>query len=105
VKQLSDQLDTKSPERRVLYLLSELVEVADDMLDLLNAPINISDSEREAMKRRLGMEIYDVIWNTVDLANMLDIDLETAFAEKEAINAKRKWSRSGYLSEQTDDGE
>lgn len=35
--------------------------------------------------------MYDVIWNVFDLANQLDIDLETSFQEKIKINQLREW--------------
>ena len=37
------------------------------------------------------MEMYDVIWNICDLANLLSIDLEASFAAKIEINKTRKW--------------
>lgn len=94
VRALSQHLDTKSPERRVLYLMSEVGELVDEVLDLLNTE---DDDKQAEIKSRLGMEIYDVIWNAVDLANQLDIDLETAFEVKIAHNKERIWRRSGKL--------
>ena len=61
------------------------------MIDLTHPDTNLSNEAREAIKARLGLEIYDLIWNAVDLANLLDIDLEAAFEEKIAFNAKREW--------------
>ena len=45
----------------------------------------------DAIKADLGMEMYDVIWNICDLANMFGIDLEASFAAKIEINKTRKW--------------
>lgn len=97
VKKLSQHLDTKSPEQRIMYLLSELGEVVDEVLDLQNSDPNTDEVTIVAIKERIGLEIYDVIWNAVDLANMLDIDLQAAFDKKIAINNERNWSRSGYI--------
>jgi NTP pyrophosphatase (non-canonical NTP hydrolase) len=97
VRSLSERLDTLTPERRILYLVSEVGETVDEVMDLLNAGPDAPDAELAARKERIGMELYDVIWNAVDLANMLDIDLEAAFAKKIAINATRKWRRSGTI--------
>ncbi len=100
VKQLSQKLDTRTPERRFLYLISELGEVVDEVLDLLNAGPQTPPEDIDAIKERLGLELYDVIWNAVDLANLLEIDLETAFQQKNAYNDTRTWSRSGVLDEE-----
>lgn len=77
-----------SAEQTVAFLTSEMGEVAREVLKLSGAygPVDIS-----AVKQELGMEIYDVMWNLCDLANMLDIDLEAAFARKVEINRNRKW--------------
>ena len=100
VKRLSQHLDTKSPEQRILYLISELGELADEVIEFRTA--NDTSPETIAnIKKRIGLEIYDVIWNAVDLANMLDIDLEASFKEKTAINEKRNWSLSGYIDSDT----
>ncbi|MEM9953006.1 MAG: MazG nucleotide pyrophosphohydrolase domain-containing protein [Chloroflexota bacterium] len=96
VRELSQRLDTKTPEQRILYLISELGEVADEMLELSKSG---DSKDQEMIKKRLGMEIYDVIWNAVDLANQLNLDLEDAFIRKIAINKNRVWQRSGELTD------
>lgn len=102
VKRLSQHLDTKSSEQRILYLISELGELADEVIALNTNKADTSSENIAHIKERIGLEIYDVIWNTVDLANMLDIDLEEPFKKKIAINEKRYWSRSGYLDNEGD---
>lgn len=97
VKSLSQQLDTATPERRILYLISELGEVVDEVLELTSANPDTPPNTLMEIKDRIGLEIYDVIWNVVDLANMLEIDLDEAFKTKIAINEKRQWKRSGYI--------
>ena len=93
VKALSQQLGTTTPERRIMYLVSELGEVVDEVIDFINSDAT-SDMQDE-IKTRIGLEIYDLIWNAVDLANQLDIDLAEAFEAKSAFNAKRKWKHRG----------
>ena len=43
-------------------------------------------------KKELEGEFADVLSYLLDLANYFDVDLEKAFREKEAINAKRDWN-------------
>jgi len=62
--------------------------VAREVLRLSRAA---DQANADEVKADLGMEMYDLIWNVCDLANMLDIDLETAFAAKIEINKTRKW--------------
>jgi len=64
-------------EQRVLYLMSEVGELAEAILS--------------KEKTAIGLEMFDVIWNVTDLANMIGIDLEKAFNEKMNINKDRKW--------------
>lgn len=97
VNALSQYLDTKSPERRMMYLVSELGEVVDEVMELTSVDKDTPQETIDEIKERLGLEIYDLIWNAVDLANMFEIDLEKAFQKKIAINEKRRWSRSGFI--------
>lgn len=41
--------------------------------------------------RELEAEMADVLSYLLDLANRLDVDLEQAFRDKEAVNASRHW--------------
>ncbi len=76
--------DTSTIEQRMLYLMTEVGELAKEVLSVSFHP----DAERKA---NLGYEMYDVVWNIFDLANKLDIDLEKAFSEKKGINDLRNW--------------
>lgn len=76
--------DTSSIEQRMLYLMTEVGELAKEVLAVSFQP----EAERKA---NLGYEMYDVVWNIFDLANKLDIDLERAFNEKKEINDRRNW--------------
>jgi NTP pyrophosphatase (non-canonical NTP hydrolase) len=74
------------PQTRLGYLMTEVGEVAREVVGLDGA-VEPTPEARE----RLGMEIYDVVWNLCDLANILQVDLEGAFAKKVALNRKRTW--------------
>lgn len=82
-------------EQRLAYLTSEVGEVAGEVLKLSrdgNGDVGkMSAGEVAAVKERLGMEIYDVVWNLLDLAEMADVDLEAAFARKAELNEAREW--------------
>jgi NTP pyrophosphatase (non-canonical NTP hydrolase) len=87
-KELAQVLPEVTVEQRVLFLLTEVGEVAREVLRLSRS---VDQANTDAIKADLGMEMYDVIWNICDLANMLNIDLETSFAAKIDINKTRKW--------------
>ena len=68
--------------------MSEVGELAKEILDLSRAE---TDTDHEHVQEQLGMEIYDVIWNICDLANLGGVDLEVAFVKKIALNRMRTW--------------
>ena len=78
----------RNPSQRFRYLISEVGELSKELTRL---EWNPSATDLAAIKRNIGHEMYDIVWNLCDLANQLEIDLETAFAEKQAINADRRW--------------
>ena len=88
VRELSEKFGDKTPETRLLHLMSEVGELSDELLALQQLSAD-DTAQTDAIKQRLGMEIYDVIWNAIDLANLLEIDLEAAFEQKIALNKKR----------------
>lgn len=100
IKELQDQVrelreaqgwhDT-SLERRVMSLVTELGEVVDETLKLVDSEKQQTEADLEEIRESLGMEIYDVIWNLCDLANLAGIDLEDAFSKKVALNRFRQW--------------
>lgn len=77
-----------SIETRTLFLITEVGEVVEEVLKLSSA---LNDKEFQEGKERLGLEMYDVVWNIFDLANKMGIDLEKAFKEKIEINKNRNW--------------
>src|SRR4051812_2320830 len=88
VKELSQALPEITAEQRTLFLLTEVGEVAREVLRLSRSA---DQAKLDAIKADLGMEMYDVIWNICDLANMFGIDLQASFAAKIEINTTRKW--------------
>ena len=87
-KELAQVLPEITVEQRMLFLLTEVGEVAREVLRLSRSA---DQTDADAIKADLGLEMYDAVWNICDLANMLGIDLETSFAAKIEINRTRKW--------------
>jgi NTP pyrophosphatase (non-canonical NTP hydrolase) len=82
-------------EQRLMFLTTEVGEVAREVLRLSrdgNADVRkMDDAEIEAVRENLGMEIYDVIWNLLDLAELAGVDLEETFRKKANLNEGREW--------------
>ena len=78
----------RNPSQRFRFLISEVGELSKELLRLEWEP---TADELTTIKRNIGHEMYDIVWNLCDLANQLGIDLETVFREKRAINAERRW--------------
>jgi NTP pyrophosphatase (non-canonical NTP hydrolase) len=64
-------------------------EVAREVLEISRG--KLSAAELETVRENLGMEIYDVIWNLLDLAELAGVDLEEAFRKKAGLNEGREW--------------
>ncbi|MBA2441112.1 MAG: hypothetical protein H0V53_01715 [Rubrobacter sp.] len=75
-------------EQRLAYLVTEVGEVAEETLKLSGARGEI---DRADTRERLGMEIYDTVWNLFDLADIAGVDLEGAFEKKARLNEERRW--------------
>ena len=82
----------ESVEERTLFFVSEVGEVAEALLKLRWADAKGTREELTARKHELALELYDVIWNLCDLANILGLDLDAAAVEKNALNSQRSWS-------------
>jgi NTP pyrophosphatase (non-canonical NTP hydrolase) len=78
----------RNPSQRFRYLVSEVGELSKELTRL---EWNPAVTDLATIKRNIGHEMYDIVWNLCDLANQLEIDLERAFAEKQAINGERRW--------------
>jgi len=81
----NDWLD-RTPDQRFRYLISEIGELSNDLIKLHQKPESLG-----LLKRKIGHEMFDVIWNICDLANLLDIDLEKFSVEKKELNNQRKF--------------
>lgn len=91
VKLFSEErgFDKSTIEQRTLFLVTEVGEVIRELLHISYHP----ESEKiEEVKHKIGLEMYDVIWNLCDLANKLGIDLEEASARKIEFNQTRTWN-------------
>ena len=80
-----------SIEDRTLFFVSEVGEVAEALLKLKWADASGNRDELDLKKHDLALELYDVIWNVCDLANILGLNLDEAAAEKNALNSQRRW--------------
>jgi len=83
-------------EQRLAYLMTELGEVARETLKISRDGNDdtgkMSASGAESVAEALGMEIYDVIWNLLDLAEMAGVrNLEETFYKKASLNEGREW--------------
>ena len=76
----------RSTDQRMLYLLTEIGELSSELIKLKQ-----NESDLPGLKREIGHEMFDVIWNICDLANLLDIDLEKYANDKRDLNNKRKF--------------
>ncbi len=80
--------DHNTIETRALYLMTEVGELSKEVIHL---HFRKDPDQVQEIKERLGLEMFDVVWNVVDLANKLGINLEEAFNQKIEINKHRKW--------------
>ena len=82
-------------EQRLAYLMTEVGEVAREVLKLSRVGNEgagkMEEADVEATVKALGMEIYDVVWNLLDLADMAGVDLDEVFGEKARLNESREW--------------
>jgi NTP pyrophosphatase (non-canonical NTP hydrolase) len=69
-----------SPEQRFLFLVEEVGEIA-----------RVLQARAEDASGHPGEELFDVIWNVCDLANLLDLDMDQAAERKMARNLERVW--------------
>lgn len=76
-------------ETRFMFMISEVGELTNDLLKLKASTVE----DQEIIKRNIGHELFDVIWNIFDLSNRLNIDLEVAFKEKMIVNENREWKK------------
>ena len=80
-------------EQRLANLMAEVGEVAREVLKLSRdgSQDSMSATEAEVVVDNIGMEIYDVVWNFLDLAEIVGADLEETFDKKARLNEDREW--------------
>lgn len=97
VRELKDAKDFDiTLEQRLAYLMTEVGEVARETLRISRDDGDdvgkMSAASAESAEEALGMEIYDVIWNLLDLAEMAGVrNLEETFYKKASLNEHREW--------------
>lgn len=60
--------------------------------ELTQAVLRWEQQPGPEQRRAVGQEIFDVIWNAVDVANHLGLDINDCFHDKMALNADRTWA-------------
>ncbi|MGM0883891.1 MAG: MazG nucleotide pyrophosphohydrolase domain-containing protein [Bacillota bacterium] len=86
-KEVEQFINTK--ESTKLYFL-KLIEEVGELSDVIRKDRRLQKSE--SIKGTIEEELYDVLYYTLAIANVYDIDLETCFKLKEEIN-KEKWNK------------
>ncbi|GEM_PF-844867 len=92
-KDLAQSFPETTVEQRLLFLVTEVGELTREVLQHVGAYPSHGAVAPEVAGEKIGMEMYDVLWNVCDLANRLGIDLEQAFARKVEQN-RRRWQTS-----------
>lgn len=77
----------RSPEERMLYLISEVGELATTLIEVNNSRDNLTDDS----KARVSEEMVDVIWNVCALAVGYGLDINAAAKEKLEVMNVRTW--------------
>ncbi|MDB5077587.1 MAG: pyrophosphatase [Chloroflexi bacterium] len=85
----SPEQSSTSLEQQLAFLISEVGQVAREVLNLNEA----GAGDVAAIKSRLGQELYNVIWNACALADLADIDLDRAVKHKPTIKQAQLWNR------------
>jgi len=78
-----------SPEHKNDYFL-KLIEEVGELSEVIRKDRRMSQTD--TIKETIEEELYDVLYYTLALANVYDIDLEECFKLKEEIN-KVKWNK------------
>lgn len=79
--------DSNTHEQKMLLFIEEVGELAKAM----RKHAHLFTDAAKADKFVLEEEFADVFIYLLDIANGFEVDLEKAFREKEALNAKRTW--------------
>lgn len=74
------------PELKEKYFL-KLIEEVGELSEVIRKDLRMKDGQ---IKGTIEEELYDVLYYICALANVYDIDLETCYPLKEALN-REKW--------------
>jgi NTP pyrophosphatase (non-canonical NTP hydrolase) len=83
------------------YPPSGLVEEVGELAKALRARVDVSMSDEDTSRKSVRLELSDCFIYLLHMANTTDIDLYSAFREKERLNANKRWSRPEQLVLQT----
>ena len=88
LKGLQDYIKAKDfrPDLKHAYFL-KLIEEVGELADVIRKDKRLSSSE--TIKGTIEEEIYDVLYYTVALANVYDIDLTRCMRLKEQLNREK----------------
>jgi NTP pyrophosphatase (non-canonical NTP hydrolase) len=94
IRNLQDYIKNKDykPDLKHAYFL-KLIEEVGELSEAIRKDIRLKD---DSIKGTIEEEIYDVLYYTLALANVYDIDMETCVKLKEKIN-KKKYNHSATL--------
>jgi NTP pyrophosphatase (non-canonical NTP hydrolase) len=76
--------------RNVAYLAEEVGELSAAIRHLLN---QLDEPSQQAARQGVGSELADCLAYLCKLANLNDIDLESAYRQKMKRNMERTWTR------------
>jgi NTP pyrophosphatase (non-canonical NTP hydrolase) len=87
LRSLQDYIKTKDfkPKKKHAYML-KLMEELGELAEAIRKDKRMADDQ---IKGTIDEELYDVLYYTVALANLYDVDLEKAFRLKEELNKKK----------------
>jgi NTP pyrophosphatase (non-canonical NTP hydrolase) len=92
----------RGPLERFAYLVAEVGELADELItfEVSSREIDVkteTDAKTKDLNRvsqvkaAIAEEMSDILWNLIDLGDLLAIDLDSAIRSKLALMEKRKW--------------
>jgi NTP pyrophosphatase (non-canonical NTP hydrolase) len=76
----------RSPQERMLYLVSEMGELSQALIG-----INDDALDEGRLKDAIGDELADIVWNVCAMAQTLKLDFNSAIRQKLVIMSRRKW--------------
>jgi NTP pyrophosphatase (non-canonical NTP hydrolase) len=84
-------------EETPVEILVLLVEEIGELAKAIRAMEDLTVSTSDPAPRDVGLELADCLNYLLHMANRVGVSLESAFSEKERINASRVWTRPSEL--------